>query len=60
MLKRTINQEGDNSTISFAWLMDSLDVPYNGNGSVKLVPGAHDWFTWPQLVLDYFTDYLWK
>ena len=60
MLKRTINQEGDNSTISFAWLMDSLDVPYNGNGSVKLVPGAHDWFTWPQLVLDYFTNYLWK
>ena len=59
-LKRTINQEGDNGTISFAWLMDSIGVDYNDNGSAAIVPGAHDWFTWPQLVLDYFTNYLWK
>ena len=48
------------STIGFSWLMDDLGVNYNGNGSIKIVPGAHDWFVWPQLINDYFANYLWK
>ena len=29
-------------------------------GSINIVPGAHDWFVWPQLINDYFANYLWK
>ena len=48
------------STMGFSWLMDDLGVEYNGGGSINIVPGAHDWFVWPQLINDYFANYLWK
>ena len=50
---------GEKSTSTFSKLLDQLGVDYN-DGSIVLVPGAHDWFTWPQLVKLYFEDYLWK
>ncbi len=48
------------STMGFSWLLDDLGVDYNGKGSINIVPGAHDWFVWPQLINDYFANYLWK
>ena len=60
LMRHSINTPGDATTVSFAWLMDKLGVPYNKGGSLLLVPGAHDWFVWPQLAKDYFENYLWK
>ena len=48
------------SAIGLAWKLDSIGVSYNKGSSIKIVPGAHDWFVWPALARDYFTNYLWQ
>ena len=60
LMRHSINTPGDATTVSFAWLMDKLGVDYNHGGSLELVPGAHDWYVWPQLAKRYFEEYLWK
>lgn len=60
LLKRTYDLKGMSSVLGLAWTLDDLGIDYNGKGSVRIVPGSHDWFTWPQLAYDYLSDYLWK
>ena len=60
LLRRTYNILDMSSVLGLAWYFDDLGVDYNGGGSIKIVPGSHDWFTWPQLALDFFSNYLWK
>ena len=56
----TLDLNKVSSVMGFAWLMNNLGLEFNHGDPVKVVPGAHDWFTWPQLVKLYFEDYLWK
>lgn len=60
LVRRTVNLPEETSTLSFAWLMDSIGVEYNDGASIVIAPGAHDRFTWPQLIRDYFANHLWK
>ena len=56
----TLDLNKVSSVMGFAWLMNNLGLEFNHGDPVKVVPGAHDWFIWPQLALDYFSNYLWK
>ena len=59
-MRRNFHQDEVSSTLGMAWLLDNLGVDYNNKGSLTIVPGAHDWFTWPQLLCDFISGYLWK
>lgn len=60
LLFSAIRAKGDASTRAFALALDAAGITYNNGNSFVIVPGAHDWFTWPQLVKDYFENVLWK
>lgn len=52
--------ETDRTTVGLADKLDELGIAYNGGNGIYLVQGSHDWFTWPQIIKDYFANYLWK
>ena len=60
LFKRAYDQREVSSVVGMSWLLDDLGIDYNNGGSIKVVPGAHDWFTWPQLAYDMIANYLWK
>ena len=60
MFSYNMRGKGEISTRGFAKALDAAGVSYNNDSSYVIVPGAHDWFTWPELVKDYFENYLWK
>ena len=50
-------QEGRIPMGTLCIYLDQLGIDYVG---LKLVDGAHDWFTWPQLYYDFVMTTLWK
>lgn len=60
MMQNTYHTEGDKTLMGMKELLDSAGIIYNGGGSYVTVEGAHDWFTWPQIMKDYVTTTLWK
>ena len=51
---------GDMTAMGLAEKLDELEIPYNNGGDVVVVQGAHDWFTWPQIIRDFASTTLWK
>ncbi|MBQ1492426.1 MAG: hypothetical protein IIZ39_10755 [Blautia sp.] len=44
---------------TYAEKLEEKEIPYNQGNDILLVPGNHDWFTWPQILKEYLTTYLW-
>ncbi|WP_391560012.1 alpha/beta hydrolase-fold protein [Robertmurraya sp.] len=44
------------NTLKFMSVLDANQIPYE----FENVNGAHDWFTWPQLLNKFLTDVVWK
>lgn len=40
--------------------LEASGVTYNDGNGYVMVNGGHDWWTWPQHILDYFSNVLWK
>lgn len=50
----------DHSLLGFKEKLDESGISYNNGGSYYSVQGGHDWYTWPQILKDYVSNYLWK
>ena len=60
MMQDTYHTDGDKTLIGFKELLDKAGITYNGGGEYVTVQGAHDWYTWPQILKDYVETTLWK
>lgn len=50
----------DVMVVTYAEKLDEKEIPYNNGEGILLVPGNHDWFTWPQVLKTYISTTLWK
>lgn len=60
MMQNTYHTDSDKTLIGFKELLDAAEIPYNDGEPYVTVQGAHDWFTWPQILKDYVETTLWK
>lgn len=60
LVQNTYHTSGDKTLVGIKEKLDAAGIPYNNGDGYTVVEGAHDWFTWPLIILDYFPNYLWK
>ena len=60
MMQNSYHTEKDKTLMGMKELLDGAEIPYNNGGSYVTVEGAHDWFTWMQILEDYVSTTLWK
>ncbi len=58
LIRRDARKE--NSTIRMSEELDAAGLIYNKGEGIHIVQGAHDWFTWSQILRDYILTSLWK
>ena len=46
--------------VGFAQVLDEHGIEYNNGDGYKVVNGGHDWYTWDQLLRDFYVTTLWK
>lgn len=56
MAYHDVGFNSDINTLKFMSVLDDNNIPYK----FENVNGAHDWFTWPQLLNKFLTDVIWK
>ena len=52
--------EEDVTIIGMSEKLDEQGITYNNGEGIYIVPSAHDWFNWPEVLKKYVTDVLWK
>lgn len=53
--------DADKTAMGVAEKMEELGISFNnGTNEIVVVQGAHDWYTWPQIIRDYASTTLWK
>ncbi len=60
MMQDTYHTDEDKTLMGLKELLDDAGITYNNGGTYVTVQGAHDWFTWPQILKDYVETTLWK
>lgn len=59
---REISMYGDDniSSLGIAQLFDEQGITYNGGNGYYIAKGAHDWYTWTEMMHDFLVTTLWK
>lgn len=60
LISASYHDELDCTLVGFKEDLEAAEITYNQGGSYVTVDGAHDWFTWQQILKDYVTTTLWK
>lgn len=59
MISSGYHGDQDCTLVGFKEDLEAAEIPYNNGGNYVTADGAHDWFTWQQILKDYVETFLW-